>query len=51
MPWDSWDHPYINEQPKVWFHDIFYSDGQPYRPAEVDLIKTLTKAADAKFKG
>jgi hypothetical protein len=51
MPWDSWDHPYIKEGPKVWFHDIFYSDGQPYRPAEVDLIKSLTKAADGKFKG
>jgi hypothetical protein len=42
FPWESWRHPYIQEQPPVWFHDILRSDGTPYRQAEVDLIKQLT---------
>ena len=29
MPWDSWQHPYTDRQPSVWFHDIFYPDGKP----------------------
>jgi hypothetical protein len=41
-PWDSWDHPYIKEQPPVWFHDVLHPDGTPYRQAEVDLIRELT---------
>lgn len=39
LPWDSWQHPYIDAPPKVWFHDIFYPSGKPYRPAEVTFIK------------
>lgn len=40
-PWDSWTKSYTAE-PELWFHDIFYPDGTPYRQAEVDLIKQLT---------
>ncbi|MDB4949938.1 MAG: retaining beta-glycosidase [Gemmatimonadetes bacterium] len=40
-PWDSWEHPYPAEPP-VWFHDIFRTDGTPYRPAEVELIRSVT---------
>jgi hypothetical protein len=40
-PWDSWEHPYPGEPP-VWFHDIFRTDGTPYRPTEVELIRSLT---------
>ncbi|HYH81933.1 MAG TPA: cellulase family glycosylhydrolase [Longimicrobium sp.] len=40
-PWDSWEHAYPAEPP-VWFHDIFRPDGTPYRPAEAELIRTLT---------
>lgn len=40
-PWDSWEHAYPAEPP-VWFHDIFRADGTPYRPAEVELIRSLT---------
>jgi hypothetical protein len=40
-PWDSWKHAYTNE-PAVWFHDVFRSDGKPYRQAEADLIHELT---------
>ena len=28
---------------KIWFHDIFYEDGTPYDPAEIDIIKALTE--------
>jgi Cellulase (glycosyl hydrolase family 5) len=42
FPWDSWQHPYTDHQPEQWFHEIFRTDGQPYRQAEVDLIQKLT---------
>jgi hypothetical protein len=38
-PWDSWQHPYIDHQPAVWFHDIFRTTGQPYDEKEVMFIK------------
>ncbi len=41
-PWESWDHPYVHDQPPVWFHEVLRSDGTPYRQAEVDLIRQLT---------
>jgi hypothetical protein len=41
-PWESWQHPYLKNQPPVWFHEVLRSDGKPYRQAEVDLIKQLT---------
>ncbi|MBV9343148.1 MAG: endo-1,4-beta-xylanase [Acidobacteria bacterium] len=41
-PWDSWQHPYILEQPPIWFHEILHRDGKPYREAEVKLIRELT---------
>jgi hypothetical protein len=42
LPWDSWEKPYVLSQPPIWFHDIFYGDGRPYREREVDLIRELT---------
>lgn len=42
-PWDSWENRYPTEPP-VWFHDIFRTDGTPYRPQEVELIRSLTGA-------
>ena len=41
-PWESWQHPYILNEPPVWFHEVLRSDGTPYRQAEVDLIRQLT---------
>ncbi|HEX8831756.1 MAG TPA: cellulase family glycosylhydrolase [Longimicrobium sp.] len=41
-PWDSWEKKYASEPP-VWFHDIFRADGTPYRPGEVELIRSLTR--------
>ena len=31
FPWESWSHPYVLDQPPVWFHDVFKADGTPYR--------------------
>ena len=42
LPWESWQHPYVLDQPPVWFHDVLRPDGTPYRQAEVDLIRQLT---------
>lgn len=42
LPWDSWQRPYVLEKPVVWFHDIFYEDGRPYRQREADLFRSLT---------
>lgn len=41
-PWDSWDKEYTAE-PELWFHDIFRTDGTPYKAEEVEYIKSLTK--------
>ena len=42
LPWDSWRRPYVEEQPTIWFHDVFREDGTPYRQREVDLMRELT---------
>jgi Cellulase (glycosyl hydrolase family 5) len=43
LPWDSWANPYVARQPDEWFHEIFRTDGHPYRQSEVDFIKTITR--------
>ena len=40
-PWDSWTTTYQDEPP-VWFHDIYRKTGTPYRAAEVAFIKAMT---------
>ena len=45
LPWDSWRRPYVLDQPSVWFHEVLLPDGTPYRQAEVDLIRQLTRPA------
>jgi Cellulase (glycosyl hydrolase family 5) len=42
LPWDSWKQPYVYRSPAMWFHDIFYEDGRPYRPEEVAFIRKMT---------
>jgi hypothetical protein len=42
FPWESWQHPYILDQPPVWFHEVLRPDGTPYRQTEVNLIRQLT---------
>jgi hypothetical protein len=45
LPWDSWQRPYVLVQPTVWFHDVFYPDGTPYRQREIDILRELTGKA------
>jgi hypothetical protein len=42
LPWDSWERPYVLSKPMVWFHDIFYSNGTPYRQREVEVFREMT---------
>ena len=46
LPWDSWQAPYVNRKPAIWFHDLFYPDGTPYREREIDIIRDLSKEAN-----
>ncbi|MEJ5962051.1 glycoside hydrolase family 2 TIM barrel-domain containing protein [Pedobacter immunditicola] len=39
----AWDMPIKDgKEPRLWFHDIFYKDGRPYKQSEIDSIKMLT---------
>ena len=42
LPWDSWEHPYTDREPAIWFHEVFRTDGTPYRAEETELIKRIT---------
>jgi hypothetical protein len=47
-PWDSWSTRYENE-PELWFHDIFRTDGEPYKPEEVAFLKEFTKVKTEEY--
>lgn len=38
-PWESQPS---NEEPDLWFHDLYYRDHKPYRPDEIALIQSLS---------
>jgi len=42
LPWDSWQRPYLERPPTIWFHDVFFPDGKPYRDREAEIIRNLT---------
>lgn len=42
--WNTWQHPEPAAEPKVWFHDIFRTDGSPFDAKEVEYIKKTTGA-------
>jgi hypothetical protein len=42
LPWDSWQRPYVERPPTIWFHDVFFPDGKPYRDREAEIIRNLT---------
>jgi hypothetical protein len=44
FPWDSWQKPYTQSPPTVWFHEILRNDGTPYREREVAIIKAMSAA-------
>jgi hypothetical protein len=40
-PWNTWQMPNLGE-PDLWHHDIFHTDGRPYRESEVKFIREQT---------
>ncbi len=42
LPWDSWQHPYSDREPTIWFHEIFRTDGTPYSAEETAFIMQMT---------
>ena len=38
----AWYHKRGTPEPKVWFHDLFHRDGQPYDAAEHEVIRQTT---------
>ncbi len=48
LPWDSWQRPYVELKPTVWFHEVFKQDDTPYRQHEVDLIRQLTSRGNGQ---
>lgn len=44
LPWDSWQRPYTLQPPTIWFHDLLYPDGTPYREREAQIIRALSHA-------
>lgn len=40
--WSTWQTPEPAAEPKVWFHDIFRTDGTPFDPKEVEYIRQVT---------
>lgn len=45
--WDSWTKKY-DAEPQLWFHEVFHTDGTPYKKSETDLIKKLTSEVNNK---
>ena len=43
LPWDSWSTSY-DQEPSLWFHDIFHPDGKPYRDEEIEFIMTVSQS-------
>jgi hypothetical protein len=43
LPWDSWQHPYTDREPSIWFHEVFYTDGKPYQPEEAEFIHRMIR--------
>jgi Cellulase (glycosyl hydrolase family 5) len=48
LPWDSWQRPYVDREPSVWFHEIFRNDGTPYLVEEVEFIRRMSGKTKAK---
>jgi hypothetical protein len=48
LPWDSWQRPYVDREPSIWFHEIFRNDGQPYLVEEVEFIRRMSGKTKAR---
>jgi hypothetical protein len=40
-PWDSWEKRYTTDPP-LWHHILFKRDYTPYKPEEIDFIRSMT---------
>jgi hypothetical protein len=50
LPWDSWQRPYTDREPSIWFHEVFRTDGTPYIPEEVIYLKRVIAEQNGKAK-
>lgn len=48
LPWDSWERPYTDREPAVWFHEVFRTNGTPYIPEEAQFIARMTGRTGAR---
>ena len=44
-PWNSWNTSYT-APPKLWHHDIFYPNGEPFSSDEIDFIKEIISSVN-----
>ena len=44
-PWKSWDSTYTGP-PKIWHHDLFYPNGEPFSVDEIEFIKNMISSAN-----
>lgn len=51
FPWDSWEKPYVQSQPTVWFHDLMHRDGRPYRDREAEIFRKIAADEAAERAG
>jgi hypothetical protein len=50
MPWDSWERPYVETPPEVWFHDLLLEDGSPYLAPEIEYLKAQARGIAQVFE-
>ena len=48
LPWVSWQRPYVDREPSIWFHEIFRNDGKPYLVEEVEFIRRMSGKTKAQ---
>ena len=48
LPWDSWERPYTQQEPPIWFHDLMHTDGKPYRDREAELFRSTAAQPPAQ---
>ena len=48
LPWDSWQKPYTDHLLEQWHHDIFQTDGTPYKAGEAGFLKSILKGQGLK---
>jgi hypothetical protein len=50
LAWDTWAAPCAGE-PDIWFHDILWPDGRPYRDDEARLIRRIAATHAGRIPG